>query len=85
MHTGVWVRGFGMKQHTPREIFKKLVNKNAIKVKIGDPVVNFSGKHRPPKQKSKLPLPLVFQPVSIFDFALEHLKRAHSLPTTCKK
>ena len=29
----------GMKQHPPRQIFKKLVNKNAIKPKIGGPTL----------------------------------------------
>ncbi len=33
---GGGVRG-GMKQHPPRQIFKKLDNKNAIKRKIGGP------------------------------------------------
>jgi hypothetical protein len=28
-----------MKQHPPRQIFKKLVNKNAIKPKIGGPPI----------------------------------------------
>jgi hypothetical protein len=27
----------GLKQHPPRQIFEKLVNKNAIKPKIGGP------------------------------------------------
>jgi hypothetical protein len=33
--------GGGMKQHPPRQIFKKLVNKNAIKPKIGVPPWQF--------------------------------------------
>jgi hypothetical protein len=32
---GVRGGGVGMKQHPPRQIFEKLVNKNAIKRKIG--------------------------------------------------
>jgi hypothetical protein len=31
----------GMKQHPSRQIFKKLVNKNAIKPKIGGPFRQF--------------------------------------------
>ncbi len=38
MHTG----GGGMKQHPSRQIFEKLVNKNAIKPKKGGPPCNFS-------------------------------------------
>ena len=38
MHTGgVRGEGGGMKPHPPRQIFGKLVNKNAIKRKIGGP------------------------------------------------
>ncbi len=58
--------GGGMKQHTPWQIFEKLVNKNAIKCKIGgpplaifpetlDPLRNF-GKNIPN------PLPWIFSP-----------------------
>ncbi len=39
MHTGRGKGGGGcMKQHLPRQIFEKLVNKNAIKRKIGVPL-----------------------------------------------
>jgi hypothetical protein len=41
MHTGaVWGEGEG-KHSTPQENFKSLVNKNAIKPKIGDHPGNF--------------------------------------------
>jgi hypothetical protein len=41
MHTG-GVRGEGgMKQHPTRQIFEKLVNKNAINRKIGGPPLAF--------------------------------------------
>jgi hypothetical protein len=54
-----------MKQ-TPRQIFKKLVNKNAIKAKIRDTAWQFFRKALTPREKSELPPPLDFQPVCIY-------------------
>jgi hypothetical protein len=53
----------------PRQVFKKLVNKNAIKPKIGDyPLVIFLRKCLTPLGKNlSYPPPLVFQPVCIYE------------------
>jgi len=54
------------------EIFKKLVNKNTIKIikpKIRDPLAVLSQKPLPPRQKSELPPPLDFQPVCNYDLS----------------
>ena len=60
-----------MKQHLPRQIFKKLVNKNAIKRKIGGPpLAIFPETLDPPPPgilvKLQVPPPLDFQPVCIY-------------------
>jgi hypothetical protein len=51
---------------TPRQIFKKLVNKNAIKAKIRDTAWQFFRKALTPREKSEQPPPLDIQPVCIF-------------------
>jgi hypothetical protein len=68
MHTG-GVRGEGgMKQHPPRQIFEKLVNKNAIKRKIGGPpLAIFPETLDPPPPRNfgkniPYPLPWIFNP-----------------------
>jgi hypothetical protein len=61
-----------MKQHPPRQIFEKLVNKNAIKPKIGGPPqAIFPETLDPPLgilAKTSVPPPLDFQPVCIYGF-----------------
>ncbi len=56
----------GMKQHPPRQIFEKLVNKNAIKRKIGGPpLAIFPETLDPPRNFGKnipYPLPWIFNP-----------------------
>jgi hypothetical protein len=59
-----------MKQHPPRQIFKKLVNKNAIKHKIGGPPLAIFPETLDPSlgilaKTSRTP-PLDFQPVCIY-------------------
>ena len=79
MHTGRGGKGGegGMKQHPPRQIFKKLVNKNAIKRKIGVPPWQFFLKPLTPPQefwqKHPVPPPLDFQPVCIYVLGLHWL------------
>jgi hypothetical protein len=55
-----------MKQHPPRQIFEKLVNKNAIKPKIGGPPqAIFPESLDPPRNFGKnipYPLPWIFNP-----------------------
>jgi hypothetical protein len=57
-----------MKQHPPREIFEKLVNKNAIKCKIGGPpLAIFPETLDPPPpwdfgKNFKYPPPWIFNP-----------------------
>jgi hypothetical protein len=59
-------------KHPPRQIFKKLVNKNAKKCKIGGPPWQFLLKPlTPPRdfgKNFKYPPPLDFQPVCIYDY-----------------
>jgi hypothetical protein len=59
-----------MKQHPPRQIFEKLVNKNAINCKIGGPpLAIFLETLDPPRNFGKnipTPTPLDFQPVYIY-------------------
>ncbi len=67
LHTGGGGRGRGrgkwwMKQHPPDKFSKKLVNKNAIKAKIGDTPGNFSGKPRAPSKNLSYRLPWIFNP-----------------------
>jgi hypothetical protein len=49
MHTGGGAGGLTASPHptTPMQIFKKLVNKNAIRAKIGDHLGNFPKKLEP--------------------------------------
>jgi hypothetical protein len=58
MHTGGEGKG--------GKIFKKLVDKNAIKPKVGDLSGNFVLKALTPVDKSELPHPLDFQPMCIY-------------------
>jgi hypothetical protein len=56
-----------MKQHPPRQIFEKLVNKNAIKRKIGvPPLAIFPETLAPPPRNFgrniPYPLPWIFNP-----------------------
>jgi hypothetical protein len=56
-----------MKQHPPRQIFEKLVNKNAIKRKIGGPPLAIFPEtlDPPPRNFGKnipYPLPWIFNP-----------------------
>jgi hypothetical protein len=56
-----------MKQHPPRQIFEKLVNKNAIKPKIGGPpqAIFPESLDPPPRNFGKnipYPLPWIFNP-----------------------
>ena len=67
----------GMKQHPPRQIFEKLVNKNAIKCKIGGPPWQFFLKPlTPPRNFDKnipYPLPWIFNPCA--SMISDHIKR----------
>ncbi len=69
-HRGGGVRGCGGDETAPpRQIFEKLVNKNAIKPKIGGPPqAIFPESLDPPEflQKHPVPPPLDFQPVCIY-------------------
>ena len=59
-----------MNQHPPRQIFEKLVNKNAIKRKIGGPpLAIFPETLDPPLGilANTSSTPLDFQPVCIYD------------------
>jgi hypothetical protein len=64
MHTGAGGGGPGggkwVKLRDQMKIFKKLVNKNAIKPKIGDLPGNFVLKALTPMQKSELSPPMDF-------------------------
>jgi hypothetical protein len=60
-----------MKQHPPRQIFEKLVNKNAIKHKIGGPPLAIFPETLDPTPRNfgkniPNPPPLDFQPVCIY-------------------
>jgi hypothetical protein len=70
MHTGRGLGGEkGDETAPPRQIFEKLVNKNAIKPKIGDPPGNFVLRAWTPHpgilEKFELPY-LEFQPLCIY-------------------
>ncbi len=53
----------GMKQHPPMKIFKKIVNRIAVKPKLGDPLVILFWKPLPTEILAKiLSSPLEFQP-----------------------
>ena len=71
-----------------RQIFEKLLNKNAIKPKIGGPPGNFSWKPWPPLgfwQKLQVAPPLDFQPVCIYAFSLiKTAKINFSLSFSCE-
>jgi hypothetical protein len=74
MHTGGSEGGEGgMKQYPPRQIFEKLVNKNAIKVKpkiAGPPRQFFLKPLTPPRNFGKnipYPLPWIFNPCASMD------------------
>jgi hypothetical protein len=62
MDTG-WMGEGGMKQHPPKANFQKLVNKIAIKAKIGDSVEIFPESLDPPDKNMSYPLPWIFNPV----------------------
>ncbi len=70
-HRGVGGEG-GMKQHPPRQIFKKLVKKNAIKCKIGGPPLQiFLKPLTPPRNFGKnipYPLPWISNPCASMVF-----------------
>ena len=73
MHTGGRGEG-GYETAPPRQIFEKLVNKNAIKRKIGGPpLAIFPETLDPPRNFGKnipYPLPWIFNPcASMFVFA----------------
>jgi hypothetical protein len=64
-HRGV--REYNKGPLPPVKFSKKLVNKNAIKPKVGGSSSNFVQKAVTLKQKSEVPPPLDFQSVCIFD------------------
>jgi hypothetical protein len=66
----------GVRQHPPRQIFEKLVNKNAIKPKIGGPPqAIFPESLDPPRNFGKnipYPLPWIFNPCASIVVNISH-------------